>query len=297
MNAAAFPYLIISDANYKQFTGTNPAVEPRTCPQHQLVPALRGSTGYKGWQHPQTPRTFRGSRPLSNLVPRTEWTKRIQDGQGTFLSDLVKQKGIKALDQNGLGFCWVYGSTRTAQLWRVLGAMPWLDLSPESVGGPLTHWRNEGGYASEAFDQLEHYGACQTSYMNKPWSLQPRLWKAGWQQDALQHELPDWYDLEDTAASPIFDEVISCLLNRVPVAAGLGWWGHLVCFLDAVLLPPGTAPANTPDGSTVGVLFMNSWGVDWPTPAANGLACLIESRATPDGAAAPVVNQLPIWSQ
>jgi hypothetical protein len=39
----------------------------------------------------------------------------------------------------------------------------------------------------------------------------------------------------------------------------------------------------------VGVLFQNSWGVDWPSPAANGFACLTESRATPDGAAAPVI--------
>jgi hypothetical protein len=76
-----------------------------------------------------------------------------------------------------------------------------------------------------------------------------------------------------------FDEVITCLLNRVPVAAGLDWWGHLVCFLDPVILPDGS----------VGVLFQNSWGVDWPTPGANGLACLTESRGTPDGAAAPVI--------
>jgi hypothetical protein len=37
------------------------------------------------------------------------------------------------------------------------------------------------------------------------------------------------------------------------------------------------------------VLFQNSWGADWPTPGANGLACLTESKATPDGAAAPII--------
>ena len=121
--------------------------------------------------------------------------------------------------------------------------------------------------------------------------LHPRLWKPGWQKNALTHEVADWYDIEtsDTlpAGSTCFDEVITCLLNRIPVAAGLDWWGHLVCFLDPIILPPGTAPANTPDGSTVGVLAINSWGVDWPTPGANGLFCLTEDLATPDGAAAP----------
>ena len=237
---------------------------------------------------------------MTNLVPRTQWTSRIEAGAeyGTFLSDLVKQRGIKAKDQGSLGYCWVYGSTRAAELWRILGGQAWLELSPESVGGPCTHWRNRGGYASEAFDQLENFGACETSYMDRPWSLQPRLWKPGWQKNALTHEVPDWYDIETDdklpAGATCFDEVISCLLNRIPVAAGLDWWGHLVCFLDPILLPPGTAPANTPDGSTVGVLAINSWGVDWPTPGANGLFCLTEDLATPDGAARPSPAACPL---
>ena len=165
------------------------------------------------------------------------------------------------------------------------------------MGGPPSRWRNEGGYAVQAFQQLQSYGACQSSFLDRQWSLNPRRWKPGWQDDALQHELPDWYDLESTDANPIFDEVITCLLSRVPVAAGIAWWGHLVCFLDPILLPAGVAPANTPDGSTVGVVFENSWGLDWPTPAANGLACLTESRATPDGAAAPVAAGTPAWNR
>ena len=124
--------------------------------------------------------------------------------------------------------------------------MPWLDLSPESVAGPCTHWRNQGGYASEAFDQLESGGACENSYMDRPWSLKPRLWKAGWQTNAASHELPAWYDLESLDQTPIFDKVVTCLLNRVPVAAGLAWWGHLVCFLDAIILPAGVAPPTRP---------------------------------------------------
>lgn len=294
-----FPYVVITDSNWRQYAaaaapGYHDSDFP---PQPILAPMLQGSRGYMGWNHPDRRREFRGSRPLTQLVPRSEWTARLQAGQGSFLSDLVKQRGIKALNQDGLSFCWAYGSTRAAQLWRILGGKPWLDLSPESVAGPCTKWRNQGGYASEAFDQMEHYGACQTSFMDRPWSLQPRKWKPGWQQDALQHELPDWYELDGSDESGIFDEVVSLLLNRVPVAAGLGWWGHLVCFIDAILLPPGTAKPNTPDGSVVGVLFQNSWDVDWPAAGANGLCCLVESRATPDGAAAPVVNQTPAWSQ
>ncbi len=259
LNTNNFPYLIIDDANAHLFTKGGPQA---------------GSTGYKGWQNPDAPHALRGQRPVGRTIPRSAWHDRIKAGQGTFLSDLVKQQGIKAKDQDGLGYCWVYGSTHAVEIRRAVQGLPLLDLSPESVGGPCTHWRDEGGYAGEAFDQLQNHGACESSFMDAPHSLHPNRWKAGWQDNAMLHEAIDWYNIEAS-----FDEVITCLLERIPVAAGLDWWGHLVCFLDPVILPDGS----------VGVLFLNSWGVDWPTPGANGLACLTESKATPDGAAAPII--------
>ncbi len=254
-----FPYLIIDDHNARLFTKGGPRA---------------GSTGYKGWQNLDAPHAFRGQRPVERTIPRSEWHDRIKAGQGTFLSDLLKQQRINAKDQNGLGYCWVYGSTRAVEVRRAVQGLPLLDLSPESVGGPCTHWRDEGGYASEAFNQFQNHGACESSFMDAPHSLHPSRWKPGWQDNARLHEAIDWYDIETN-----FDEVITCLLERIPVAAGLDWWGHLVCFLDPVVLPDGS----------VGVLFQNSWGVDWPTRGANGLACLTESRATPNGAAAPII--------
>lgn len=265
LTAENYPYLVIDNHNAHLFCSGGPQAR---------------STGYKGWQNPHAPHAFRGQRPVGRTIPRSEWHARIKagapgtPGQGTFLSDLLKQQGIQAKDQNGLNFCWVYGSTRAVEVRRAVQGLPRLELSPESVGGPCTRWRNQGGYAGEAFDQLQDYGACETSYMDAPHSLHPLRWKAGWQDNAAQHEAIDWYNIETS-----FDEVITCLLERIPVAAGLDWWGHLVCFLDPVILPDGS----------VGVLFQNSWGADWPTPGANGLACLTESKATPDGAAAPIV--------
>ncbi len=259
LNTDNFPYLIIDDANAHLFCSGGPQ---------------SGSTGYKGWQRADAPHAFRGQRPVGRTIPRNEWHDRIKAGQGAFLSDLIKQKGIQAKDQDGLNFCWVYGSTRAVEIQRAVQGLVTLNLSPESVGGPCTRWRNQGGYAGEAFDQLQNCGACETSYMDAPHSLRPNRWTAGWQDNARLHEAVDWYDIETS-----FDEVITCLLQRIPVAAGLDWWGHLVCFLDPVILPDGS----------VGGLFQNSWGADWPTPGANGLACLTESKATPDGAAAPII--------
>lgn len=284
-----FPYLIISDANAHEFCAGG---------------SRAGGLGYRGWQRPGAEHRFRGGRPIVRTIPRSEWKDRIRAGQGSFLSDLLKQQGIRAKDQNGLGYCWVYGSTRTVEVRRATMGLPFHDLSPESVGGPCTGWRNEGGYASEAFQQPQDAGACESAYMDCPHSLRVKRWKPGWQQNARLHEAVQWYEiggseawsrehgagslqscsLPSTPRSPLpapssFDDVITCLLNRIPVAAGLDWWGHLVCFLDPVILPDGS----------VGVLFQNSWGVDWPAAGANGLACLTEDRGTPDGAAAPVI--------
>ena len=215
-----------------------------------------------------------GKRSDSPKNIRSEWKDRIAAGKGKFLSDLVTAKGIKSKDQNGLNYCWVYGSTRAVEIQRVRQGMAYEELAPESIGGPCTNWRNVGGYAGEAFDQLEKAGACEASFMDAPHSLHPNKWKAGWQENAKNHEVVKWNEIGTS-----FDEVITCLFNLIPVAAGLDWWGHLVCFLDPVILPDGS----------VGVLFQNSWGTDWPTAGANGFATLTERKATPDGAACPVI--------
>lgn len=254
LSAESYPYLIIDDFNAHRF--------------------VDGSTGYQGWQRPGTPHLFRAKQPVGRTIPRSQWHGRIKDGQGAFLSDLIKLKGIKAKDQNGRSLCWCYGSVRAIEIARALAGLPTLDLSPESVAGPCTHWRDQGGYAGEAFEQLQNAGACESSFMDRPHSLTPSRWKPGWQENARLHEAVQWAEIGTS-----FDEVITCLLKRVPVAAGLDWWGHLVCFLDPVILPDGS----------VGVLFQNSWGADWPTAGANGFAVLSESKATPDGAAAPII--------
>ena len=75
-----FPYLIISDANFQLYEGVRPGNHRRL--SHELMPVLRGSTGYNGWRRPGHGK-LGGPRPLANLIPRSEWTQRIQAGQGT----------------------------------------------------------------------------------------------------------------------------------------------------------------------------------------------------------------------
>ena len=57
------------------------------------------------------------------------------------------------------------------------------------------------------------------------------------------------------------------------------------------------APANTPDGANGGRPVPEPWGVRPAHARRNGLACLVEDKATPDAAAAPVAAaNPPAWS-
>ena len=145
---ATFPYLIISDANASQFT--------------RLAAARHGhTTGYKGYQKPGKPHRFQAGRPMGPSIPRSQWTARINAGQGEFLSDLVKQKGIAAKDQNGLGHAGATGARGPSRCSGPYRVPPHLTFRRRASPYRRTHWRNMGGYASEAFDQLQSGGACE----------------------------------------------------------------------------------------------------------------------------------------
>jgi len=211
---------------------------------------------------------FRPIKDAIPLIPRTEWKDRITAGQGNWLSDFILSQNIPVKDQDGLGYCWVYASTTAVEIIRALQGLPYVELSPESVGGPITGWRNEGGYGGDAEKQLADVGACAESFMDTPNSLRHSRWKSGWQVDCANHRIDtEWWDVTS------FDEIITLLLSRQPISVGLDWWGHQVCFTDPVIL----------DDGSVGVKFRNSWG-DWGD---NGFGTLTESKSQPDGAFCP----------
>ena len=207
------------------------------------------------------------------VIPRDQWKDLVKQGKGTFLSDLIKSAAIPATNQDGLGYCWVYASAQTVEVCRLIQGQPFVRLSPESIGGPITGWRNRGGYGIDALDQLTKVGACAAKYMDAPNSLNSSRWKAGWQEDCGKHKITvSWSSVDN------FDEVFTSLLLRMPVSIGLNWWGHQVLLTD---------PAVFDDGS-YGVVMRNSWGEDWPSAGAGGWSTLTERKSQPSGSFAAV---------
>jgi len=199
-------------------------------------------------------------------IPRSEWKGLIEQGKGAWLSDLIIAAKVPSKDQNGLGYCWIYASAATVETMRVVQNQPYVMLCPESAGGPITGWRNRGGYGAEALKQLTEKGIAPASYCIDPHKLNPRLWKQGWEDECSKYKINDsWFQLQN------FDDVMSALLMRMPVSIGLNWWGHQVMLTDPVLL----------DNGGFGAKMRNSWGEDWPSKGAGGWSILTESRLQP----------------
>jgi hypothetical protein len=201
-------------------------------------------------------------------IPRSDWIPMIRDGQGDFLSDRRKNI-LPPHDQGQTNYCWAHGSVRALEVLRVWEGQRPVILSAESVAVPLTGGRNRGGYPDEAVQQLHDYGACEQTYWPNN-SRDERTAKKGWIDNRLLFQIINWLDVIG------WDLQITLALHRIPVAIGLGWWGHLVCQLDPVEI----------DSKTVGIGIDNSWGSDW---GENGYGVLTERRGTADlGAFAPL---------
>ena len=245
---------VISDQNFKQY----------------LKP---GGYGFDKNLKPKSGLITKKFAEAMTDIPRSQWAQLVQQGKGTFLSDMLKAYAVPVKNQDGLGYCWVYASVGATECGRCMQGQPYVELSPESVGGPLTGWRNEGGNGLDAMNQLMKVGACSASFMNAPNSLSVRRWQSGWQDDCAKHKVA-----LSIASIDTFDDVFTAVLMRCPVSIGLDWWGHQVLVTDPYIFSDGS----------FGVVFRNSWGNDWPNAGAGGWSTLTEAKAQPDGSFAVI---------
>ena len=231
--------------------------------------ALRGPFGYAGVGAPVEP------FPSELLIPKSEWQARIkeQEETKTRLSDLIIQGQLPCKNQQNTNYCWINAPTHIVEVVRLVQNQQLVILSPASVGAPLTGYQNVGGWGGPAMVGIFKLGLCPTSVW--PANAIDKKYNTPQNRElALNYRQTEWMEL----APRNLDQLISCLLRRIPVAGGYNFWRHEVSVIDAIWL----------DG-TVATRIRNSWGMDWPTQGAGGWSVLQGSKMYPDDQVAPRV--------
>lgn len=208
------------------------------------------------------------------LIPRDEWAARIEEMEHTKtrLSDIRRAYQIPSRNQNGTNYCWAHGPVSALILIRARMGLPYVDLSPASVAAPIKGGRNQGGWGSQALEYMIEHGVADVAHWpNNNRSVNQYLESS--RENAARHKVTEWWELRPRN----FDQYMTCLLHRIPVAIGLNWWGHEVCGMDPVII----------SAREFGSRIWNSWGDSWSD---NGEGILNMSKSTPDDAVAPIVS-------
>lgn len=211
--------------------------------------------------------------PDSLLIPRSEWQARIQelDATKSSIPDLCDQAGLPVKDQKRTNYCWANAPTHCVEVVRVLEGHAPVVLSAASVGAQVKNYWNTGGWGKEALDFIIAHGVVPddkwpNAEINKKYATPENL------AEAKKFAVTGWWELEPRN----LDQLISCLLRRVPVAVGYNWWSHEVTAVRPLWL----------DGE-VALQIDNSWGQQWGT---NGRGTLQGRKMLPDDAVAPYVT-------
>lgn len=215
-------------------------------------------------------------------IPRSEWSARIKEMVETKsrLSDmrLVGNGGqpIPSLDQNGQGYCWAYSTTMAVMMLRMIMNLPYVRLSAHATACVIKNFRDEGGWCGLSMERQVSHGTPSVEFWTEKSMSRSHDKPETWANAALHKVTEGWVDVQAAVydRNLTFDQVMTCLLCRVPVAADFNHWSHSVCLLDPVEVEPGS----------FGVRLINSWTDSWGD---RGMAVMQGGKAIPDGAVAP----------
>jgi hypothetical protein len=167
------------------------------------------------------------------LIPEHEWDARIkeQEERESSLEHLYLRAGWENLDQNGDGYCWAYSTVHAAMLRRAADNQPYVRLNPHAVAAIIKGGRDQGGWCGLSAQFLEEHGCPSEEF----WPVHSRNIAndtPAMRANAALHKVTEsWMDLQ----LPAYDrnltraQIVSCLLQNIPVALDFEWWGHSVC--------------------------------------------------------------------
>jgi len=212
------------------------------------------------------------------MIPREEWNERIEEMERKKmrLPDLVDDlkargewDGPRVLNQSRTNYCWINSPVHAVMLTRAKQGEKYVPLSPASVGAKIKNFRNVGGWGSEGLKYIREHGIVPHELW--PANAIDRRYDNSESDAARKHfKCDEWWLLQPRN----LDQMMSCLLQNIPVCIGLNWWSHEVT---------AVAPARVGENS-YGIIFDNSWGEGYGD---KGRGLLRDSKMLPDDAVAP----------
>lgn len=226
------------------------------------------STGYEPRPYDTQPEGFFAPVFNSPIIPRSQWDDHIkrQEDEQSSPDHWRIRGGVPVLDQNGYGYCWMYGpvgAIMTAYA-QTGGYVPHLSAMGPAAQGK--NWRNQGGYGGEAIRYIERFGIPELSVWPEHKNDRSLPNKPEVKASAEKHKVVEFLELPRSN----FNALMSVLLDPInprPVTMALNWWGHLVYGVKAVKISAGK----------YGVKIVNSWKPSWGD---QGTSVLTESKAT-----------------
>ena len=125
-------------------------------------------------------------------------------------------------NQNGLGYCWTWGGTGGVMDCRAREGKPTVLLAPVSMGY-LVGWKNRGNYLESFVEGAMNHGIAPAEYVPNQHSPNPKNFKAGWEEAALNFRIAEAWD---TDVRNMIQHAISILRTGTPGYIAYNWWGH-----------------------------------------------------------------------
>lgn len=216
--------------------------------------------------------------PEDWLIPENEQEERLKEQQANLASlwDLreANYDVLKSLDQDGLGLCWAFSTTKAVMYLRAIMGAPPERLSAWWVAGKVKRWQDQGGWGSESLDQIRSGGVPTEALCPSYKSSYDTPAVAA---DAATRKVIEWYDgTEDRDMNRKI--MISAFLRGLPPVLDYNHLSHSMCGCVLKSINP------------LEVWTDNSWNdIDQYGP--KGCYKLTGTKAIPDGVVVPRVTQ------